>query len=769
MFTRVPRAAHVCLRCQRDLVRKRPRWNENPSRPFLDTGSVRHQSAAAAKPADEYDDHEAESTAPASEHDGHANGGPTPLTSPLFHRYRRVRPSPTAGLGVQSLGKPSEIILLPSHDRVIPDAVDYEDGPRQDLSAAIESEKAPPLWDQVKEYIEATRGGLETQQGPLSIEEWDALKLALKRGFSRIQLRRFLNEHARGKVEGGLLDDAGRTQLAALIATEVWDYQLPHQDEEPSSSEPVSQEGQPAEPEKVATKTYTNEHELLVLQRDTAYGFQALTRKHAVSIAVQGSTVTIRGTKSNVAKAEKWLKTRTSRAKKLDLAGFSESLFSDRGKKELAELIRRIGTDRGIVLNTNKSGNAIQARYMQASKPMLVEARRDLRLIAEDRTRPSSMASPRPERVRFAPYFTHKSAPRFADSKYWGRAFDTVAAGSSGTTRRAEAGTGFDQQWAQHKKQLDHPLQDATITSPNSVRCEYSARFGMNLYNLDHSISKYTGLSNPRHESWFVNELPLLPQLLARQDFRTQAPIPANGDVPIESPFLLKLLMKPVSLGELAPSVEIYLYGKDPDAGVRQTLNVARITAIFETKTRHISIPALPVDISIQREIKQDLFVHHSPTTSQHIVFLKNVGDYLAKARTFNDQKPEFWSFDTLKVPSNLVNLSESEQAVKAPSRVEYVLAAVEAVTSQARLTPSGLMASQSSTARPVLEHLVFSGNKWGPDREEVRVAAQPLLVTPAMGGRGLGLDDLWTVSFEIAERFGDIGRQLRHRMQAIK
>ena len=756
MFNSAPRLSHICLRCQRDLARRAPR---NLARPFLDGGSLRHQSAAAARPVDEVDDHDhgQETAADGANRDTQSDAvAQAKERRPLFRNFRKLKRTPTTGLEINSLGKPSEIILLPSHDRRLPESVEYEDGPKLNLSAAIESEKVPLAWEQVKEFIEKAHAGIETPSGPVSIEEWTALKVALKRGFSRSQLHRFLQE---GSPTSVIPDDTGRIALAAMIATDVWGYQPPR------SASSQEKQAPAAKPKETISKevNFTNEDEVLLLRRDPVYGIAALSRLCDVTVSIRSGKVTVSGTKEEVTKAHKWLTTRKPRLKHLDIEGYGEVLFTEK-KRPVVDLDQRIGTARGVVLSKHPNQDGISIRFMQANKSAVFDARRDLRLLAEPAQSPSFIAAARPERVRFAPYFV-KGPTRWPTSHHqWGRAFDTVAVGATGMTRRAETSSWIDDHWQDHKQQLEHPLQRQTLNSPNAVRCEFSARLGLNLYNLD-PMSKYTGLSNPKNKAWFVDEVPLLAQLLASKDFQ-EAPPPSASDVPVQSPFLTRLLLQPVHLESIAPSIEIYLYGQDQAAGLQQTLNVARITAIFtESCARSLSLPTLPVDISFNRQIKQDLFAHRSPSTSQHPTLLQTIGVYLANTRKASTEIPNFWSFAPLKIPAGLVDVADSPDLKK--GSIEYVLSAAEEVQTHARLLPTAFGVGHENDTRLMLEHRVFQGGKWGPDREEVRLVQQPLLAAPVM--KGVGLDNLQTVALDVAERFGDLGRQLRHRMQSIK
>lgn len=758
MFSRTPRISHICLRCQRDLARRATRYPERSSRPFLGGRSIRHQTAAAAKVVDEADDRENEHTSPLINYDHAPHQDGTASKRPTQYSYKKLKRPRTAGLGVKSLGKPSEIILLPSHDRILPESVDYIETPKQDLSAAIESEKVPLPWEQVKEYIEQAHSGLEKREGLLDLEEWDALKLALKRGFSRVQLHRFLQEEAKGNPD--IPEDARRLVLAKLIATHVWGYQLPEL--EPQKPLVAEQENT-AEPEATATKEFTNEYDLLLLQRDTKNGLQALSRSKGVSVSVRGHTVTVKGTKAAVKKAKNWLKVTRTRMQDVDLEGFGEIFFVESRKKHLADLDRRISEDRGVVLTKHTNNDGMTVRYLQPNKDLLMTGiRRQLRMLAEDPFKRSFLASARTERVIFVPYYT-RNPPPWATENHWRRAFDPVAIGSTGMTRRAETSLWVEEQWQDYRKQLEHDRQEDPRETPNVVRCEFSARLGLNLYNHGPTTA-YSGLTNPNRFSWFVDEVPLLTQLLANKDLQKQ-PTAATSDVPVEAPLLMRVLLKPVHITSQAPIIEIWLWGQDQAAGLRQTLNVARITAIFEeSRTQHLSLPTLPVDVSFDRQIKQDLFVHHSPSTSQHPTLLQSIGVYLAKTRKVNTDIPEFYSFASLRIPTDLANLSGFAD-VKAGGTVEYVLAAAEEVRSNTRLIPD--IHGDGDNQDVMLEHLIFDGGRWGANRQELRLVQQPLLTLPPV--MGVGLDTLRDMSLYMGEKIGDLGRQLRHRMQSIK
>jgi hypothetical protein len=770
MFSRAPRASHVCLRCSKYPTRQVSRPSAKSARSFLDGGRVRHQSALATKTDDIAEDQEDGQSA----HLFDANHGSSvedgPSRRPRHYYTRKVRIAETAGIGVEALGKPSEIILLPSHDRKLPKSVEYTETPKLDLSAAIESEKVPLRWEQVKEYIEKAHSGLDTQQGPLSQEEWNALRVALTRGFSKAQLRRFLQEESAHRP--AIPEDAGRRAYIALIATHVWGYELPLAAQPPSDA--AAERHEAGTSTVTANVEFTNEQDLLLLQRDAEHGLQSLTRKYGVSIVVRGRSVTIKGSKNAVNVAKGWLQKHRTRTTRIDLDGFAEAFFTETSardmRKRIAELDQRIGAPRAAVL-TRSTKDGMQVRFLQPNKTTVpMGVRRDLRLLAEDNFRPCFLASSRPERVTFVPYFTEK-AQLWGRDKHWRRACDTIAGTSTGHTRRAETAVWVDEQWKEFKKRLEHPLHKLPVGSPNAPRCEYSARMGMNLY--DHSpTSTHSGLSNPNRASWFVDDVPLLMPLLTNKELRerpgpskSDVPGPSKSDVPVDSPFLQRLLLKPVHLDSSAPSVEIWLYGQDPAAGLRQSLNIARVTAVLkESQTRHLSLPTLPIDVSVDRQVKQDLFVSHSPGTSQCPALLRAIGTYLAKTRRNTTDTPNFFSFTSMSTSVDLADFAEAVSGATG-ANVEYFLAAAELVKSRACLLPD-LLADEDGT-RLVLEHTTYDGGQYGPQRQEVRLVQQPLLTVPPKAG--VSLDTLKDASLFVGEKIGDLGRQLRHRMQALK
>ncbi|ETN46472.1 uncharacterized protein HMPREF1541_00657 [Cyphellophora europaea CBS 101466] len=757
MFNRAPRVAHICLRCQRNLARKSPGWPTPQPSIAPGRGFIRHQSAAVARSINDDDDyHEPEPIhTQIAPHESITEASiPVPPRTKST-RYRRLRRTPTAGLNIETLGKPSEIILLPSHDRVIPESVQAEDGPRQNLSEALESEKVPVSWEQVKEHIESTRSKMREQRGQLDTSEWTKLAGALKRGFSKMQLRRFLKEQTQGPSPTIPPDSATRPQLAALIATNVWGYQLPQEVKQSLSDVDSPAKEKPPKPQASYTQDFTNHSDVLLMQHDPSYGFRSLTSQLGVKVSVAGSKVTVQGDRASVKRAEKWLLSRKPRLKNINVEGFGESMFADDRKKNLSSLLQDLSAEYGVVASRHPKGAGMNVRYMQANRNALVSIRRDLRLLTEDNCRPSFMASARPERVKFAPYFTVDPAPWPTEAAHWGRGFDTVAVGSTGMTKRAETSAQIEDHWESLKKQLDSPISDTPLTEPNSLRCEFHARFGMNLYAME-PMPKYTGLSIPKQESLFVDEVPLLAQLFVNSNFQERPSPPAASDIPTNSPLVLRLLLRPVQLSSKAPSLEIYVYGQDPTMGLRQTLNVARISALINEQVRNISLPTLPVDISFTRQLKQDLFVQRSPSTSQHPTLLQSIGQYLSKARKTNAEEPNFFYFADFIIPDNFILASETGE-------IEYVLSSVETVNTDSRLTPD---LGYGST-RMTMEHLVFGGGKWGSDRQELRISQVPLLAAPP--AHNVSLENLRTVTIDVAERFGDMARQFRSRMEAVK
>ncbi|KAK7894939.1 hypothetical protein LTR67_005678 [Exophiala xenobiotica] len=230
MLERLTKSAYVCLRCQGRQIRDHllpPRASESRL-----TSSFRRwqSSAAAARIEEEPDsfDHDRETPSPFDD-GSRTDAAPTDAPRRTGYKARRWAPKRTAKLGVNSLGKPAEVLILPSRDRRIP-LVPQNDGVKEDhravMQRALDLEKEPLQLKELKANIEQIRALIEKQRGQLDTEEWSTFRKHLVKGFTWNQLKLYLVS-SRDRFRTRSVYDQEKSVLAKFIVEDIWGFTTP--------------------------------------------------------------------------------------------------------------------------------------------------------------------------------------------------------------------------------------------------------------------------------------------------------------------------------------------------------------------------------------------------------------------------------------------------------------------------------------------------------------------------------------------------------------
>ncbi|KAJ9652036.1 hypothetical protein H2198_008698 [Neophaeococcomyces mojaviensis] len=228
MFAHASSSAYVCLRCQHRVIQLRQKRLQTQ----ITVLSRRWQSAAARAPQEDNDD------------DLHGNLDPTyPVESPRSGtRFRHWRPPPIAELGVNALGQPAEVLVLPNRrrKRQQEDAVDQDDAPNNDepptpnhprILESIAQELKPVSNDEAVKNIDSLLHEIGQRGGELRSHQWTKTREALSKGFTVKQLSSYLNAalSAHHKV---YQHQHSRVELAERIMGDVWKYTRTSQNKE---------------------------------------------------------------------------------------------------------------------------------------------------------------------------------------------------------------------------------------------------------------------------------------------------------------------------------------------------------------------------------------------------------------------------------------------------------------------------------------------------------------------------------------------------------
>lgn len=235
MFARATNRSYTCLKCQYRLFLQENRGLE----PQKITPRVRqrwHSFTAKAAVKDEpYDDVPDSEDKVQIRYDSTAHN---PYSS------RRWRPTPTAEIGVDVLGKPAEILLLPGRrqkrrkdgkesDEIVTGETEpktteegAEDVAQPSIHESLAAESQPTSMTEALENIEKIWEEARTTavDGFLERDQWTKYFNALSTGFTKAQIERYLEQNksaSESSTNQGTPSLSGRTFTRRTAATEI--------------------------------------------------------------------------------------------------------------------------------------------------------------------------------------------------------------------------------------------------------------------------------------------------------------------------------------------------------------------------------------------------------------------------------------------------------------------------------------------------------------------------------------------------------------------
>lgn len=788
------RLAYVCLRCRKDLVRRILPLSRCTRASPSTFQSQRHQSTVAAELFDNSWD----------EDEPPQDAAETLRKSPdRFKLTRSIRGPRTAGLGVDTLGKPSNIILLPHRDRYIPESMTADDVSKQHLSEALEEENNPVPWEQVREHIDQARATISKESGLLDTTEWHSLRATLKRKFTRNQLERYMREKLGEEAVREMFEGMIRPNVTARVATEVWGYELPDM----LAMEPgvrIQKNLATSKTRRISKMLPAFRDDMLLLQQDPSNGIAKIAKETNTSINfVLNQGIEIIGTPRDVTLARRKIYRLKTVVSEISLAEFGGFTFSKEGREAFSTLLGSFRT-KALAVVRHKGDSVVTMRHFGTDSGALIRVRAELRFALErlaQSQQPSYNGAINAVRVNLTPYYFSTQRLWSTDGQGWVRAVDS-STNTSDTSKESKspALSNIATVWKGLRKVLNQPMLEEARGTANGRRMEMVARIGMNIFSTTPTVKAVASKSSGP-KSWLVDEVPLIAQLLASKDLRNETPDAKHDDLPIHLPLLVRVLLKPANAKmTTAPSIEIYLSGAEKSLGMSQPLNVRRVTAVLEDKILNTSLPFLPVDLGWSRHIKQDLFVHQSPETSVQPSLLQQINNYLTESRKENNQPPEFAPFRRFEIADELFAQADSDTAdsataedQKASQEVEYALVAAETVDARhfalppaSEATAAGKANSSNKKTRkkkaaktpqavqPLVRYTTFtdqmnlgsrsntaSASSTG-ERHELSIVECPLLAAPNTVPPTP--ESYWQASMWVAERIAELSKALNIR-----
>ncbi|KAJ9608207.1 hypothetical protein H2200_007195 [Cladophialophora chaetospira] len=234
MLARGTRTVYICLNCQRNLLRDSLPLS-GAKYPAAVPGLRRWQSAAPRSLShDDIDNDSDNGSNLEPNHEPQPQRGTLPPPNGKSQLWRYWKPDPTAELGINSLGKPAEVLLLPSRDRRIPQ-VPKDDGKKRagaTLQESIDSEKVPLSGAQLSENIEQVRNLIGKMRGQLEKHEWKTINKYLRTGFQTSQLRKYIRlqkgDHFRPP---GFRKHTKKDDIIRYLVEELWGFTTPAREE----------------------------------------------------------------------------------------------------------------------------------------------------------------------------------------------------------------------------------------------------------------------------------------------------------------------------------------------------------------------------------------------------------------------------------------------------------------------------------------------------------------------------------------------------------
>ena len=648
MFSRVSNAAHICLRCQLRLHRP-VRPLSNP--PFLPAISNprRYQSAAAVQ----VDDEDVRSTPDGSRSIGAPKGKEGPSKKKRRNKLsKRWRPSPTAELGMNALGKPSEVLLLSPRDRKIPVVPkDSNEESKESFYESVAYEKQPHTWEQVKENIGQAREQIQQRRGTLTPEAWSNLKKVMSKGFTQNQLRRYLEETSSDPERGTKRRTkvVGKEPIIRLIAKHIWNYELPAQPLNPS------QHAEKPGLEKTLSLPPCSKEQQLVIERNPVANLRNAATQRGVKIFFDKQRTTISGPIERATEIRTALQKQISSIKKMHraISNHTELLQDGAEKEDVQILVEMLAQKYGVHATVTSSGDwQLKVLCTPNNQTSADRLHHEYRLLLErgaDRL-PFTTVLPDNQRV----FVTHY-APDLLNTYPYPKHL-----------RRAQLIKASDADMS--SSSISKLVQKKLILKQNPAKksgqpcSEYAAELGLVLF--DHSItsgkSGFTGM-----RSIFAPEVPFLRSLLASHDL--QKPISTKP-----STSTARLCFTPLDHRKSGQVIEVELLGVGHHGVLTKDIRIHRISMVKAGNSLNLLRPMLPVDIKLSHRHRVDLYHSTSPQSSAIHTAISNYMD--ARLKSVEDQElapnqvpaPKFPLFLDLPLPTPFATQSSAEKAPSA-------------------------------------------------------------------------------------------------------
>ena len=757
MFARPGRRAFVCFRCQTRFEEQaqHAKWllvNDRSPRLF----QRRWQSAALAL-AEDGPDHD----------DDNGYLRPRPHSKKKFKPGRIWTPKQTAQLGVSSLGKPAEVLLLNERDRLIPeapvDSAGSEEARAGSVLAAVWSTEAQSLSaEQLRKNIEQIRD--EAKQVPDQDPHGrrGRLRKRLHEGFSAKQLRSYLEQKQkeaskpwRWKSQG----PAVKIQMARYIFKHIWGL---HGSDIIDATAAVEVE------KSRQVQMAPNALEVLLLAGNSSLKRIAEDHKVKIDFFRQPNRILVSGPSSSVDAARESLLRWQKRLVKhnLDL-GARVSVGDEEHISVLLSEVRQLHNVHvvGYVPIAGRK-QALQLYYHEDTPPDLIAIKRHM-LLAQ-RQHPLSLlctAWPKIPSQDTRQVFVGQPGRYSKSAENSGKRL--VASPKQYTSASIpqmsdEQKSSFSEIYKANREALTFAtMQLKKVATEPGMRLAYRACFGQALN--DDAIEAGVVLTDvPKRTPSFTSQIPLLSQFLAKRKSwkddlapsspNKSPPEPADRDAVGEGhllsqreQFKYELILSSASQAPSYPRFIIQLIGVDDSLGLKQPLQISAISAILGEKASYLLLPTQAVDIKYESQILRDIYREGIAAEAGHATLLSQLAKYFEAAGSLPE--PKFAPFTTLSVPQDIRPLSNRSRA--SDQAHEYILESATALDVASYRPPF--------LSKLCLEHVVFLGDDRGEGtRQVLQLAEGPRFSAPLKQKNASRFAGFFNSAYEIARFLGD-------------
>ena len=808
MFERSFQTAFICLRCQSRLLHQQ-KASPLSVRRQRHKSAARWQSTAVARVEEE--DEDIEDPSPEKERDDEApshadqdqgqdvkNGTPQTLPKEMTnwwraetHRfetgYRKFHPDRVAGLGVSSLGKPAEVLVLQPRDRRIPKVPTQDEGENEpQLLESLQAETAPLDPDQVKHNLEQIKKQFGNGGQVLDKAQWKELRHNLVKGFTHVQLLDYIRhiEKSLKRTSQQVLEAANAPSPTSLspelsriisekpdlkkskknnikrravvsIMKDIWGYSLPAGEEEGEDVQSVTV------PVSLRHISFLGTQEAQALKKI------AESLKVKIDIFQQRCQLVIHGSPNAIDQAKEAITSIRSQITTLNVDLRTEKLLLPilREDRYIQRLLDEAGRNKSVYIESKnlKKGALLRILHHRNQRQEAEAARREILLASRRLESESSISIWPPTSATpstwLVPYTSWQPLSWWESLSSWGRwnfyqRSDPKAKEASPTH---EIPTTALAKKVQQKLSTSH-LQHRSLSKSGPITLQDIALFGQALFARDVKQKFQSMLEgHQRHEiphtlgPRMVTDVPMLAQSLASckpwsvssRDSTDHRMLSAST-----RRYLHHLLLLPATAKSSLPALQVYLTGEDAHLGLRQPLQVHSISAILEERSHIVLLPDRVVDLNFRRQILFHIYSANRKRESKYEQFNGQFLRYLNQAQgkeipmfapsvslslpvqiaecfQNSGSTPSWTSRDIEAPPENADSPGNASSAPTASVKETRKEGAIEYLLAASETVEAASFSHNVATGL-CLDHVHFSSLDGTQSRQELRLAERP-------------------------------------------